>query len=374
MRYYIIAGEASGDLHGSKLMKAIRDFDPDADFRFWGGDLMKAAGGTLVRHINTTSFMGFWEVLKNIGKIFRALRLCRKDLIRFSPDALILIDYPGFNLRMARYAKKHGIRVIYYISPKVWAWNSSRVKIIKKYVDHMLTILPFETEFFRRYGFQVDYVGNPVADAIENRSCRSESAEMFRTRTGVGDKPLIAVLPGSRIQEINGCLPVMLSVAGRFSGYRFVIAGAPSVPPDIYQRITGGKFTVLFNETYALLQHSSAAIVVSGTATLETGLLGIPFVVCYRGSFVSYQIARMFIRVRYISLVNLILEKEVVRELLQDRLSSRNLAEEMDRILSDHVYRENMLSEMNRLRLLVGSAGASERAAGKIAGYLGIGK
>ena len=370
MRYYIIAGEASGDLHGSNLMKSLRELDPDAEFRFWGGDLMVAAGGTLVQHINKTSFMGFWEVFRNIGYILARIRYCKKDMTGYKPDAIILIDYPGFNLRMARFANKLGIRVFYYISPKVWAWNQSRVEIIKKYVDHMLTIFPFETNFYRDFGYEVDYVGNPLMDAVENRVYRDESSEDFNKRNGLSGKPVISILAGSRIQEIENCLPVMLSVIRHYPEYQFVIAGAPSVNPDIYLRYTENKVPLLFNQTYPVLQQSVAAMVVSGTATLEAALLGVPLVVCYRGSFLSYQIAKRFIKVKYISLVNLIMGKEVVRELIQDDFNSRNLKGELDRLLHDHKYRNTMLAGMQDLRLRLGEPGASKRAAEKIFGYL----
>ena len=370
MRYYIIAGEASGDLHGSNLMKSLRELDPDAEFRFWGGDLMLAAGGTLVQHINRTSFMGFWEVFRNIRFILARIRHCKKDLTGYKPDAVILIDYPGFNLRMARFAKKLGIRVFYYISPKVWAWNQSRVEIIKKYVDHMLTIFPFETNFYRDFGYKVDYVGNPLLDAVESRIYRDESAEDFNKRNGLSGKPVISILAGSRIQEIENCLPVMLSVINHYPEYQFVIAGAPSVNPDIYLRYTENKVPLLFNQTYPVLQQSVAAMVVSGTATLEAALLGAPLVVCYRGSFLSYQIAKRFIKVNYISLVNLIMGKEVVRELIQDDFTSRNLKGELDKLLHDDKYRNTMLAGMQDLRLSLGEPGASKRAAEKIFGYL----
>ena len=370
MRYYIIAGEASGDLHGSNLMKSIRELDPDAEFRFWGGDLMVAAGGTLVQHINKTSFMGFWEVFRNLGYILARIRHCKKDLAGYKPDAVILIDYPGFNLRMARFANKLGIRVFYYISPKVWAWNQSRVEMIKKYVDHMLTIFPFETSFYRNFGYMVDYVGNPLLDAVESRTYRDESAEEFNERNGLSGRPVISILAGSRIQEIENCLPVMLSVIRHYPEYQFVIAGAPSVNPDIYLRYTENKVPLLFNQTYPVLQQSVAAMVVSGTATLEAALLGAPLVVCYRGSFLSYQIAKRFIKVKYISLVNLIMGKEVVRELIQDDFNSRNLKGELDKLLHDDKYRNTMLAGMQDLRLSLGEPGASKRAAEKIFGYL----
>ena len=371
MKYYIIAGEASGDLHGSGLIRELSRLDHDADFRFWGGDLMKEEGGTLARHIKQMSFMGFWEVLRNIGSIYKSFGFCKKDIAAYRPDALILIDYPGFNLRMARYGKRLGIRVFYYISPKVWAWNQSRVGTIKKYVDHMLTIFPFETEFYNRFGYKVDYVGNPLMDAIENYSEREDKFDDFIAENGLSGKPLIAILPGSRIQEIEKSLPLMLSVTGNFSGYQFVIAGAPSVDPKIYHRFTGKKVPLLFNQTYTLLRRSDAAMIVSGTATLEAALLGVPLVVCYRGSFLSYQIARRFIRVRYISLVNLILDREVVSELIQDDFNHENLKSELTRILDDSRARNKMKDDFIRLRQVVGDTGASRRAAEKIIGYLG---
>ncbi len=370
MRYYIIAGEASGDLHGSALMKALGRLDPDADFRFWGGDLMQEAGGTLVRHIRKTSFMGFWEVLKNLGSIYEGIRFCKRDIASYQPDALILIDYPGFNLRMARYAKNLDIRVFYYISPKVWAWNSSRVETIRKYVDHMLTIFPFETGFYERFGYRVDYVGNPLMDAIENRPFREEQFDEFTQRNNLAGKPVIAILAGSRIQEIEKSLPLMLSVTGKFPGYQFIIAGAPSIAPEVYLKHTKNQVRILFSQTYALLRHSAAAMVVSGTATLEAALLDVPLVVCYRGSFLSYHIARRFIRVRYISLVNLIAGREIVRELIQNDFNSANLANELDKILNDSQARKNMKNEFIHLRQLVGGPGASRKAAEKIVGYL----
>jgi lipid-A-disaccharide synthase len=369
MRYYLIAGEASGDLHGSNLMKALKKTDRDAEFRYWGGDLMCAEGGTLVQHIATSSFMGFWEVFKNIGSIYANIRRCRNDIAWFSPDALILIDYPGFNLRMAKFASGLGIKVFYYISPKVWAWNQSRVVTIKRYVDHMLTILPFETEFYDKFGYHTDYVGNPVIDAIENRSYREEDFNGFITRNGLSGKPIIAVLAGSRLQEIEKSLPVMLSVTDDFPGYQFVIAGAPSIDPTVYDKYTQNKFPVLFNQTYAILQQSFAAMVVSGTATLEAALLNVPLVVCYRGSGLSYHIAKRFIKVRYISLINLIAGKEVVKELIQDDFNTANLRDELARI-TDSPVRTQIIDDMIQLRHLLGPAGASERTAEKIAAYL----
>ncbi len=370
MRYYIIAGEASGDLHGSNLMRSLGKLDPDADFRYWGGDLMAGEGGTLVQHFRKASFMGFWEVIRNIGTVLSGLRMCKRDILRYRPDALILIDYPGFNLRMARFASGKGIKVFYYISPKVWAWNQSRVKIIKRYVDHMLTIFPFETTFYNRFGYKVDYVGNPLLDAIGNRSYRDEDFERFTERNRLSGKPLIAMLAGSRIQEIDNCLPVMVSVMDQYTDYQFVIAGAPSIDPATYRKYTGDKIAVLYDQTYAILQHATAALVVSGTATLEAALLGAPQVVCYRGSALSYQIAKRFVKIKYISLVNLIMEKEVVKELIQDDLNSEKLRAEIDKLLFDRDYRNSMLDDMAELKKRLGEPGASERAAGKVVEYL----
>ncbi len=370
MRYYIIAGEASGDLHGSNLMRSLGKLDPDADFRYWGGDLMAGEGGTLVQHFRKASFMGFWEVIRNIGTVLSGMRMCKRDIVRYRPDALILIDYPGFNLRMARFASGKGIKVFYYISPKVWAWNQSRVKIIKRYVDHMLTIFPFETTFYNRFGYKVDYVGNPLLDAIGNRSYRDEDFERFTERNRLSGKPLIAMLAGSRIQEIDNCLPVMVSVMDQYTDYQFVIAGAPSIDPATYRKYTGDKIAVLYDQTYAILQHATAALVVSGTATLEAALLGAPQVVCYRGSALSYQIAKRFVKIKYISLVNLIMEKEVVKELIQDDLNSEKLRAEIDKLLFDRDYRNSMLDDMAELKQRLGEPGASERAAGKVVEYL----
>ncbi|MFO7923722.1 MAG: lipid-A-disaccharide synthase [Bacteroidales bacterium] len=370
MKYYIIAGEASGDLHGSSLMKALQNADPSADFRFWGGDLMMAAGGTLVSHIKKSSFMGFWEVFLNIRSVLAAISLCKRDIIRYKPDALILVDYPGFNLRIAKFAGKLGTRVFYYISPKVWAWNQSRVKTIKKYVDHMLTIFPFETAFYEKFDYKVDYVGNPLIDAIENRPRKDEEFDQFAARNGLSGKPVIAILAGSRIHEIDNCLPVMLSVTQYYPEYQFVIAGAPAIDHGVYLKYTGNRFPVIFGETYSILSHASAAMVVSGTATLEAALLGVPIIVCYKGSFISYQIARRIINVEYISLVNLIMEREVVRELIQHEFNSSNLKYELDRLLFDKKYRDKMVHDIGKLRQIMGKGGASRRAAGLITGYL----
>lgn len=370
MKYYIIAGEASGDLHGSGLMKALRKTDREAEFRFWGGDMMLEAGGTLVRHITGTSYMGFWEVVRNSGSVIRNIRLCKKDILEFSPDALILIDYPGFNLRMARYASKRGIRVFWYISPKVWAWNRSRVKTIKKYVDHMITIFPFETGFYEKYGYGVDYVGNPLFDAIESMPYIDEGFDDFNRRNKLSGKPVIALFAGSRVQEVQKSLPLMLSVISSYPGYQFIIAGAPTISRKIYRKYAENDVPVLFGQSYSILRHASAAIVVSGTATLEAALMGTPLVVCYRGSLLSYHIAKRFIMVKYISLVNLIMDREVVRELIQDQFTAENLKHELDRLLFDNNYTGRMKDDMKTIGMMLGGAGATERAAKKIIGYL----
>ncbi len=370
MRYYIIAGEASGDLHGSALIRALKRIDNDAEFRFWGGDMMLAAGGTMVRHINKTNFMGFWEVLMNIRTVFKNLRLCRKDLARYKPDGLILIDYPGFNMRIARFANRLGIKVFYFISPKVWAWNQSRVYKIKKYVDHMLTIFPFETDFYRKFSYEVDYVGNPLIDEIEERAKQDEDFSVFIRKNCLPDKPLIAILPGSRLHEIDNCLPIMLSITSHYKDYQFVIAGAPSIDPDVYAKYTGKNIPVIFNQTYQLLKHSAASIIVSGTATLEAALLEVPMVVCYRGSQISYHIARYFIKVKYISLVNLIMEREIVNELIQNDFNRKSVKAELDKMIGDQEYRTRMVDNFKKLRSLLGEPGAAERAANKIYGYI----
>lgn len=370
MKYYIIAGEASGDLHGSGLMKELKRIDPAARFRFWGGDLMVQAGGILVKHIRETSYMGFQEVFFNLRSIYANMMFCKRDISQYNPDALILIDYPGFNLRMARFAKKEGIRVFYYISPKVWAWNQSRVQMIKKYVDHMLTIFPFETEFYEKFGYKVDYVGNPLMDPLEYHSRVEEGPIEFNRKNKLSGKPVVSILPGSRIQEIKKSLPVMLSVTGYFQDYQFVIAGAPSIDSKVYSTYTKNDIPVLSNQTYSILHNSSAAMIVSGTATLEAALLGVPLVVCYRGSFLSYHIAKRFIKVKYISLVNLIMGREVVKELIQDEFNTRNLKYQLERLLADAGIRKKMMDDLDDLRQLVGGAGASARAAGKIFRYL----
>lgn len=366
MKYYLIAGEASGDLHGSGLMKSLGAEDPEARFRVWGGDLMAAAGGELVKHYRDLAFMGFLEVVKNLPTILRNIRLCKADILAFRPDVLILIDYPGFNLRIAQWAKEQGIRVFYYISPQLWAWHASRVKIIQASVERMFVILPFERGFYAKYGYEVSYIGHPLVDVAE----RFEPASGFRERNRLPAGPLIALLPGSRKQEISRMLRVMLETIPLFpENYHFVIAGAPAITPAFYEEILERhpevvpRITMVQQQTYDLLHEAAAAAVTSGTATLETALFGVPQVVCYRGNALSYQIARRLVKVPFISLVNLIAGKEVVRELIQNGLHPGAVASALLPLLSPGAAREKMLEDYRGLRELLGGPGAAGRAA-----------
>lgn len=362
MKYYLIAGEASGDLHASNLMKGIKEFDPAAEFRYFGGDLMSEHGGVLVKHYREMAFMGFLEVVKNLGQISRNLQLCKQDIVSFNPDAVILVDYPGFNLRIAKFAKQAGLKVFYYIAPKVWAWRESRVNVIKKYVDKLIVIFPFEVDYFKGHGIEVIYEGNPLTDSIT-----STKSENFNSVNELDSKPIIALVAGSRKQEIEYNLPIMLSVASRLSEYQFVIAGAPSLDMDIYKPyIEKTNVRVVFGKTYDLLSNSTAALVTSGTATLEAAMLKVPEVVCYKGSFLSMLIAWMVIRVKYISLVNLIMDKEVVKELVQYKLNPQNTFDELMKILPGHSKRDEMLENFDKLSVKLGEKGASKRIAGRI--------
>jgi lipid-A-disaccharide synthase len=372
MKYYLIAGEASGDLHGSKLMQGLKISDPEAEFRYFGGDLMAAEGGSLVRHYRQTAVMGLFKVLFNLRKISGNLRFCKQDIAAYRPDALILIDYSGFNLRIAKFAKPAGFRVIYYISPKVWVWNSKRVYTIKENVDKMYVILPFEVDFYRRYDYPVEYVGNPVVDAVEEGRARAVGQPDFYARNGLDEGPIIALLAGSRKQEIKHCLPEMLAVIKQFPGYRFVIAGAPAISPDYYAGFTRSTdVNIVFNQTYDLLMNASAAVVTSGTATLETALLMVPEVVVYKMGELTYQLGRHFVKPKYFSLVNLILDREVVKELLQYRLRDK-IARELHRILEDETYRMVMLDNYRKLRSRLGEPGAYKRLAGSIAAFASL--
>lgn len=361
MRYYIIAGEASGDLHASNMMKALKKEDPNAEFRFWGGDLMQAVGGTLVKHYKELSFMGFVEILLNLPTILGNVKFCKNDIVSFNPDAIIFIDYSGFNLRIAKWAKAQNFKTNYYISPQVWASRAKRVIDIKRDIDNMFVILPFEQEFYQKYDYKVNFVGHPLIDAIANRELLDE--QTFRKENDLNEKPIIALLPGSRKQEITKMLSVMLSLVNDYKEYQFVIAGAPSQDFEFYKTfINTDNVSFVTNKTYDLLSVAKAALVASGTATLETALFKVPQIVCYRGSNISYQIAKRIITLKFISLVNLIMDKEVVKELIQNDFNKKNLKSELDKIIEGDT-RQELLSNYNILESKLGGAGASEKVA-----------
>ena len=403
MKYYIIAGEASGDLHGSNLIKSLQKIDNQAVIYAWGGDMMEATGATIRKHYRDLAFMGFIEVVKNLRTIFKNMAFCKKDILDFQPDVVIFIDYPGFNLRIAKWAKLQGIRTFYYISPQIWAWHTSRVHGIKATIDRMFCILPFEKDFYKKYNYEVDYVGHPLLDVIENRPFAAD----FRIKNQLSDKLIIALMPGSRRQEIAIMLPIMLSVVASEefkNDYQFVIAAAPSQPLSIYHEIaaslmpprgggaTGqvipplekpqeptfienekvsllgglGGLAIVEGQTYDLLQNATVALVKSGTSTLETALFGVPEVVCYKGSPISYAIAKRVVNVKYISLVNLIADKMVVKELIQDELNTENLKKELRQVIENQLV---IKKEYQILRGLLGNAGASERAASLMYNY-----
>ncbi len=362
MRYYIIAGEASGDLHASNLMKALKEVDANAEFRFWGGDLMQQQGGTLVKHYKELAFMGFSEVIMNLRTIFRNIKFCKEDISSYEPEVIIFIDYPGFNMRIAEWAKKEGFRTHYYISPQIWAWKENRIKKIKRDVDEMYVILPFEKDFYtEKHNFPVHFVGHPLLDAIDNRP--PVDIESFKRNNGLDSRPVIALLPGSRKQEIEKMLEVMLSVTSDFEDYQFVIAGAPSQDEEFYQTfMKKSNIKLIMNKTYDILGISHAALVTSGTATLETALFKVPEVVCYKGSFISYHIAKRIINLDYISLVNLIMEREVVKELIQNDFNARNLKAELRKILNED-NRKRIFSDYYSLEQKLGGKGASRKTA-----------
>lgn len=368
MKYYLIAGEASGDLHASNLMAELKKQDPEAQFRFLGGDLMQAVGGTLVHHYREMAFMGIIPVLLHLKTILGYLQSCKEDIRRYAPDVVILVDYPGFNLKIARYVKVELRRpVYYYISPKIWAWKQYRIRDFRRYVDRMFCILPFETEFFRRLDYAVDYVGNPSVDSVARfRESSRPAAAAFRQAAGLSDAPILALLAGSRRQEINDNLPTMLQAASGFEGYQLVVAGAPGIDPAYYERYTKRHpVKIVFGQTYALLEHSHAALVTSGTATLETALFRVPQVVCYyvKAGRIASFIFRHFFHTKYISLVNLIAGREVVQELFGARFSEEQIREELSRILNQPSYRQAMLSGYDEIIHALGEAGASRRTA-----------
>jgi lipid-A-disaccharide synthase len=362
MKYYIIAGEASGDLHGSNLIKALKKKDSTANIRCWGGDLMQEAGGNLAKHYKEMAFMGFLEVLKNIPSIFKNIKYCKEDILRFQPDVIIFIDFSGFNLRIAKWAKQQNFKTNYYISPQIWASRESRIHKIKRDIDKMYVILPFEKDFYAKHNYPVAFVGHPLLDAIANSPIQEES--VFRSKNRLHpSKPIIALLPGSRKQEVQKMLALMLSIVNDFETYQFIIAGAPSLDNTFYKSfLTRDNVGFVSNETYTLLKYSHAALVTSGTATLETALFKVPQVVCYKGSWISYQIAKRIITLDYISLVNLIMDKEAVKELIQEELTTKNLRLELNNIIEGS-NRTKILQDYDLLEQKLGGKGASEKTA-----------
>ena len=381
MKYYLIVGEASGDLHASNLMRALKEQDVDADFRFFGGDLMSAVGGTRVKHYKELAYMGFIPVLLHLRTIFKNMELCKKDIVAWNPDVVILVDYPGFNLKIAEFVKKHtDIPVYYYISPKIWAWKEYRIKNIKRDVDELFSILPFEVDFFKGHNYPIHYVGNPCVDAVDTfQQKNTETFDDFVKANSLADKPIIALLAGSRKQEIKDNLPAMIEAAKPFvNDYQLVLAGAPSIDSAYYQQYIGTDVPVriVFGQTYRLLAQAKVALVTSGTATLETALFRVPQVVCYylaMGKLISF-LRRHILKVKYISLVNLVANREVVRELVADTMTVENVRTELDALLNKDDYRNKMLQEYDRMIKILGPAGASHQAASKMINLLSVRK
>jgi lipid-A-disaccharide synthase len=372
MNFFIIAGEASGDLHASNLIKELKKLDTSARFRGWGGDMMKKEGAELVMHYRDIAYMGFAEVVLHMTTILRNIEKCKKDILAYSPNAIILIDYPGFNLRIARFAHKHNFKVFYYISPQVWAWKESRVKEIKKYVDRMFVILPFEKNFYARFGYPVEFVGHPLLDVLSEEHPFTDRVT-FISGNGLDNRQIIALLPGSRKQEIKRILAVMLQAVDKFPEYQFIIGGLSSVPRTFYEKVYNGyNVRIVYDQTYDLIRHSWAAIVASGTATLETALIGIPQVIVYKGGFLSYQIAKRIVDVSYIGLVNLIMERSVVAELVQNDFNPLRLADSLRKCVSDNELRNRMLIDYQELKMKLGGRGASHKAASLIIGEVNL--
>ena len=363
----MIAGEASGDLHGSNLIKGIKEVDSCAQIRCWGGDLMKEAGGDLVKHYKEGAIMGFVEVVANLGKISRNLNYCKKDILEYNPDVVVLIDYPGFNFRIAEFAKENGFRVFYYIAPKVWAWKEKRVHRLKKFVDRLFIIFPFEIEYFRKWGIEAIYRGNPLLDSVDNYSRANESREEFFARTGLdASKESVALLAGSRKGEIKYLLPRMMEVARKFPQNQFIMACAPSMEKEFYESIIGkecSNIKLLFGETYSILRHCRAAIINSGTASLEAALIGVPQVVCYGGNEISYQIAKRVVKLKYISLANLIMDKGLFKELIQHDCTPTLISQELEKLLHDNAFRGKMMDDYAQVREVLGGKGASAKVA-----------
>ena len=367
MKYYLIAGERSGDTHAAHLLHELKGQDAAADFRYWGGDLMQAEGGHLVHHYRELAVMGFWETATSILKFRGYLKECQRDILEYRPDVLILVDYGGFNLRMAAWAKAHGVPVFYYISPKIWAWNQSRVEKIKAHVDRMFVILPFEEEFYQRFDYKVDYIGNPTADQVADFVPNPG----FEAQHGLDPtKPIIAVLPGSRKQEIEEMLHEMLAVLPAFQEYQFVVAGVSNLDRTYYQHFERNGIKLVFDQAFDLLSRASAALVTSGTATLETALFGVPQVVCYRTSALTYQVSKALIKVPYISLVNLIMGREVVQEFIQSKFTARNLLDELKRLLTDQDYIARQKAGYAELRVKLGRHNAARQTAALMVKYL----
>lgn len=362
MKYYVIAGEASGDLHGSNLIKELKKIDTAADFRAWGGDKIQALGIKLVKHFKDLAFMGFTEVLKNLPTILNNLKFCKQDILQYQPDVIIMIDYPGFNLRLVKWAKENNLKVIYYISPQVWAWKESRVEnLIKKYVDKMLVILPFEKEFYKKYNYKVEYVGHPLVEVIESYKQQATGNDQQKEN-------IIALLPGSRKQEIKRKLPIMLQSAKHFPDYNFIVAKAPGLSDEFYDQFlsTYKNVSAVSDQTYSILINAKAALVTSGTATLETALFEVPEIVCYKGSELSYQIAKRLIKLKYISLVNLIMNKPVVKELIQKDLSVKNLTYELQELLTNKIKQQQIKKDYKDLKSLLSQGGNASANAAKI--------
>ncbi len=386
MRYYLIAGEASGDLHGSNLIKGLKKKDPNAEFRCWGGDLMAAEGAQLVRHYKETAIIGFVEVLTHFNKIARNMKECKQDILNYNPDVLILIDYPGFNFRMAEFAKGKGIKVFYYIAPKVWAWKEKRVHKLQKFVDKLFIIFPFEIEYFKKWNIDAIYRGNPLLDSVDNYPRATETKEEFCTRCNLDpQKPIIALLAGSRKGEISYLLPRMAEVSKHYPNHQFVLAGAPATEKEIYTSILNkynikvydantlppdknnnklsGYMKLLKGETYSILKHAQAAIISSGTASLEAALIGTPQVVCYGGNEISYQIAKHLVKLKYISLANLIMDAQLFKELIQHECTPALIMKELDKLIDNQSYREKMFTDYAAVREVLGGKGASEKVA-----------
>ncbi len=367
MKYYLIAGEPSGDLHGSNLMKELAKTDSSAQFRYFGGDLMKRVGGTLVKHYREMAFMGFVDVLLNIRTIKRNMEFCKKDLLQFNPDVLILVDYPGFNLRIAEFAKQHNIKTYYYISPKIWAWKEHRVKKIKKFVDEMFTIFPFETEFYKKHSFNVHYVGNPLMDSLEEFKNKKQTKEHFLAANNLNDRPILALLAGSRIKEIKRMLPTVLKAAEGFPNFQLVISGVNNIDKNVYYNIIGNKnIPVVFNQTYDLLSFAHTAVVTSGTATLETALFNVPQVVVFKtegGLLIDFLFRNFFLKTTWVSLPNIVLQKGTILELIQKEFTVKRVNNELKKLLFEKHYRDTIFRDYKQLRALMGEAGCSERTA-----------